>query len=113
MTRLKELRESSGKSMAQVSRDMNIPYTTYVGYEKGAREPNSETLIALASYYNVSVDYIIGRSDISSATDGEEEYLLAARSKDGKQAVRRLTKKQYEIASALIDSLELNEDENL
>ncbi len=114
MTRLEELRKTQGKSMAQVARDLNIPYTTYVGYEKGAREPNSESLIAFASYYNVSVDYIIGRNSASAENgEGEEEYLLAARSKDGKQAVRRLTKKQYEIAKSVIESLELNEDENL
>ena len=39
-----------------------MPYTTYVNYEKGTREPNSETLIALANFYETSVDYLIGKS---------------------------------------------------
>lgn len=38
-------------------------YTTYVGYEKNEREPNSEALVALADFFNCSVDYLIGRSD--------------------------------------------------
>lgn len=64
MIRLKELREYSKKSMAQVARDLSIPYTTYVNYEKGTREPNSETLIMLADYFDCSVDYLLYRSDI-------------------------------------------------
>ena len=61
--RIKELRNERHLSMAQVARDLNIPYTTYVNYEKEAREPNSELLIQLDDYFNCSVDYLIGRSD--------------------------------------------------
>ena len=61
--RIKELRNERKLSMAQVARDLNIPYTTYVNYEKEAREPNSELLIQLADYFNCSVDYLIGRSN--------------------------------------------------
>lgn len=60
MTKLKELRESRHLSMKDVARALNIPYTTYVNYEKGDREPNSEFLIAIAQFYNVTIDYIIG-----------------------------------------------------
>ncbi|MBQ9461186.1 MAG: helix-turn-helix transcriptional regulator [Clostridia bacterium] len=60
MLRLKSLREENKKTMAQVARDLGIPYTTYVNYEKGEREPNSETLILLADYFNCSIDYLIG-----------------------------------------------------
>ncbi len=63
MNRLKQLRKELNKSMADVARDLNIPYTTYVNYEKEAREPNSETLIALADYFHCSVDFLICRSD--------------------------------------------------
>lgn len=59
MLRLKSLREENKKTMAQVARDLGIPYTTYVNYEKGEREPNSETLILLADYFNCSIDYLI------------------------------------------------------
>ena len=49
--------------MAEAARDLEIPYTTYVGYEKGDREPNSEMLIKISNYYGVSVDYLICRSN--------------------------------------------------
>ena len=63
MNRIKELRVSKGISMRQAALDLGMPYTTYVNYEKGAREPNSETLILLADYFNTSIDYLLGKSD--------------------------------------------------
>lgn len=63
MNRIKELRTEKNISMREASRLLNIPYTTYVNYEKGYREPNSEQLIALAQFYDTSIDYLIGRSD--------------------------------------------------
>lgn len=53
--------------MKEAARGLGIPYTTYVGYEKGDREPNSEMLIKIASFFSVSVDYLICRSDDRNA----------------------------------------------
>ena len=61
--RLKELREQRGKNIRDTANELGMPYTTYINYEKGLREPNSETLILLANHYGVSIDYLIGRSD--------------------------------------------------
>lgn len=63
MIRLKELRLEKGMNMRQTAIALNIPYTTYISYEKAEREPNSETLIMLADYFNCSIDYLIGRTD--------------------------------------------------
>ena len=61
--RLKYLREKSGKTMRETASELGLPYTTYINYEKELREPNSETLVMLANHYDVSVDYLIGRSE--------------------------------------------------
>lgn len=61
--RLKELRTQRKMNMRQTALALGIPYTTYISYEKGDREPNSEMLINLADFFNCSVDYLIGRSD--------------------------------------------------
>lgn len=61
MFRIKELRENKGLNMKEAARLLNMPYTTYVNYEKGLREPTSEVLILLANFYDTSVDYIVGR----------------------------------------------------
>lgn len=58
--RLKQLRENKGYNMRQMAAALNLPYTTYVNYEKGEREPNSEQLILFSKYFDVSIDYIIG-----------------------------------------------------
>ena len=63
MLRLKELREKRKLNMRQAAKALGIPYTTYISYEKGDREPNSEMLINLADFYNCSIDFLIGRDD--------------------------------------------------
>ena len=59
MNRMKELRQVLGISMKEAARKLNMPYTTYVNYEKGVREPNSETLIEIANFFNTSIDYLL------------------------------------------------------
>lgn len=60
--KLRELRTELNLNMKQASEKLGISYTTYVGYEKNEREPNSETLIKLADFYKCSVDYLIGKT---------------------------------------------------
>lgn len=76
MTRLKDLRLATNKSMAQVSRELNMAYTTYVGYEKGEREPNSETLILLSKYFNCTIDYLLGKTEDSNITIPVAENII-------------------------------------
>lgn len=63
MFRIKELRIKKNISMRQAAKDLGIPYTTYISYEKETHEPNSELLIKMADYFNCSIDYLIGRSN--------------------------------------------------
>jgi len=67
MNLLKQLRIRRGLSMKEVAAQMDMPYTTYVNYEKGAREPGSETLIRFADFYGVTIDYLIGRESAPEA----------------------------------------------
>lgn len=62
MNRIPELRKERGISMKQAAEQLGMPYTTYVNYEKGVRQANSETLIDLANFYNTSIDYMLGKS---------------------------------------------------
>ena len=72
MIRLRELREEKGLNMSQAAKALGTKYTTYISYEKGEREPNSEWLIKAATFFNVSIDYLIGFSDIKKpATIGD------------------------------------------
>lgn len=69
MLRIKQLRESKGLNMREAARILNMPYTTYVNYEKGLREPTSEVLILLANFYETTVDYLVGRSPSNVESD--------------------------------------------
>lgn len=60
--RMQLLREEKGLNMKEAATQLQLPYTTYRNYEQGLREPNSETLVQIANFYEVSVDYLIGRS---------------------------------------------------
>lgn len=62
MNNMSILRKAKGLTMRDVAKALGLPYTTYVNYEKGDREPSSEILIAIADYYNTTVDYLIGKT---------------------------------------------------
>ena len=61
--RLKELRKTKGVSQLKLAMDLNTNQNTISRYETGEREPGIVELIALADYFNVSVDYLIGRTN--------------------------------------------------
>lgn len=60
MNMIRELRVYNNLTMKQAAEALGLPYTTYVNYEKGTREPNSETLKKIADFYKVTVDYLLG-----------------------------------------------------
>lgn len=60
---LKKLRLQKKKTQLQVQMDTGIEQALLSKYESGQRIPPTETLIALADYYGVSMDYIMGRTD--------------------------------------------------
>ena len=60
MNRIRDLRLERNMTMREVAQKLKIPYTTYVNYEKGLREPNSEMLIKIANFHGVTIDYLLG-----------------------------------------------------
>jgi len=61
--RLYQLRKSKGISQITVQMDTGIDQSLLSKFEKGVRIPPTETLIKLADFYNVSIDYILYRTD--------------------------------------------------
>ncbi len=59
--RLKELRIRENLSQEIIALDLNIARSTYSCYETGKNEPDICTLVKLADYYKVSLDYLAGR----------------------------------------------------
>ena len=61
--RIRDLREDVDLTQKQVGEAINVPQRTYAYYESGQRMVPPQVLCALADFYNVSVDYILGRVD--------------------------------------------------
>ena len=60
--RLQELREDRGISRKDLAASLNITVSALGMYEQGRREPNMEMLIRLADYFDVTLDFLVGRS---------------------------------------------------
>jgi len=61
--RLKELRRERHISQLKLALDLNINQNTISRYENMEREADYETLIKIADYFDVSLDYLLGRVD--------------------------------------------------
>lgn len=61
--RIRELREDNDYTQTQVAEYLNMKQPQYSRYEKGYRDIPSDILIALADFYDTTVDYILGRAD--------------------------------------------------
>ena len=59
---LQNLVKLSKKSQKQIAQELGLLYQRFNFYVKGQREPDNNTLCALADYFGVSTDYLLGRS---------------------------------------------------
>lgn len=64
--RLRELREEKEIPQFKVAQDLGSHKNTYQGYESAVRRLSLEALDKVAFYFNVSIDYLLGRTDIRS-----------------------------------------------
>ncbi len=62
-TRLIACRKMSGSTQKQIAEAAGISLRIYQYYEAGERDATSKVLIALADYFGVTLDYLVGRSD--------------------------------------------------
>lgn len=62
-TRLKELRKSKGITQIALQMQTGIEQSLISKFESGERVPPTETLVLFAEFYNVSIDYILLRTD--------------------------------------------------
>lgn len=62
-TRIKQLREQKGITQLKMAMDLNMNQNTISRYESGVHQADYNTLIAIADYFDVSIDYILMRTD--------------------------------------------------
>ncbi|MBR3919851.1 MAG: helix-turn-helix transcriptional regulator [Clostridia bacterium] len=61
--RLRELRKKKGISQLKLAMDLNMNQNSVSRYENGEREADYVTLIKIADYFNVSIDFLLERTD--------------------------------------------------
>ena len=86
--RLIELRKEKHVSQRELGNLLGISDAAYGRYERGIAEPNVESLIKLADFYNVSIDYLVGRSDIRNVDELAKK--IVSLSDEEKQSVSGL-----------------------
>ncbi|GEA30232.1 helix-turn-helix domain-containing protein [Clostridium diolis] len=67
--RLRELRSEKGVVQKDVANFLNITTSAYGFYEQGKRVPDTDIMIKLSNYFNVSLDYLLGKTDVRNYTD--------------------------------------------
>lgn len=103
--RLKELREEKELTQAELGEKLGISRNTIASWESNRRTPELETAKQLADYFNVSIDYLLGRTDIRKFSL-DIENIAAMRSKelegyeelpdDAKKMLQAIVKEYYE-----------------
>lgn len=61
--RIKDLRQDADLTQAEISKYLYISQRAYSHYENGTRDIPINILISIADFYNVSIDYLLGRSN--------------------------------------------------
>lgn len=81
--RLKILRQEKNVLQKDIANYLNISASAYGFYEQGKRTPDANIIKKLADYFNVSVDYLIGKTNIKESADdilNNENYTIALHS---------------------------------
>lgn len=75
MEHLKELRKKSNLLQQDIANFLGIDRTTYAKWEIGKHDPDLSSIIKLADFFDVSVDYLLGRSDAKEQPNEPMPYI--------------------------------------
>lgn len=120
MKRLKELRLEKNLYQKDVASVLGIDRTTYVKYEREQSEPNYDTLQQLADFFDVSIDYLLGRTATKnppSAIEGENNIakeiiegfqegkaMIAGKGKDGIDTIP-VSDEEFEVMKNMLEAM--------
>ena len=94
--RLKATRERKGLKQNRVALYLGVHNSTLAKYESGEREPDNETLMRLAEYYEIKVEWILSGEPNSSKTKKDTNF----------EAYKRLSQDDKKIVDDMIKALE-------
>ena len=80
--RIRNMREDMDKTQKEVAQYLSCSQVAYSYYEIGRRDIPTAMLIRLARYYNCSVDYLLGITDIKEPYPEKKESKITIKKKD-------------------------------
>lgn len=111
--RLVELRKIKDVTQEDVAYFIGVTRPAYTAYESGRRQPDYEILQKLADYFNVTTDYLLGRSDIAYQDDSNKPSEIDEHDNlqpTPPERIRKFYKKVGELSSESLALLEEQTD---
>lgn len=104
--RLKNLRESKGWTQEELGKKLHLGKSSISMYEKGDRVPSHDILLNIADIFDVSVDYLLGKTEVKNYNnpyDTKLEEVLFSKAKD-------LTESEKQTILNVINAIKKNAD---
>ena len=121
-TVLKSLRTAKGMTQDELAKSLKISRSTVGMYENGSREPDYEMLELIADYFNVDINYLLGRTNRTTVLP--DSYYLNEDAKDLVQflfenpeykvlfdASRKVKKEDIDFVKQMMDRMRNNPDD--
>lgn len=111
--RLRTLRTNKGLSQQDFAKQLGISKSSVNMYERGEREPSFEMLEVIADYFNVDMDYLLGKSEFTNKfqwlqimnSNQSATNVLKIAGRDGSYEERRLTDEQLAALKAILSQM--------
>lgn len=105
MNRIKFLREEKGIYQKDLAKLLNVSIPAINYYENEKRSLDTKSALILAEYFNVSVDYLLGKSDIRNSENNADDLLGLAKVGFTKENYNPPTEKQKEQIRTIIETI--------
>jgi transcriptional regulator with XRE-family HTH domain len=106
--RLKSLREELGLNQSSLAKNLGISASTIGMYEQNRRTPDNEMLTKIAEYFNVSTDYLLGRTDIRNI---ENKNIKPDEEKDIEELLEKTMKELQEQQGLMLNGEIVDEND--
>ena len=113
--RLKELTNQKNMTQDELGKVLNVSGKTIGTWERDSRQPNIETINALANYFNVSTDYLLGRKENSKTKNDDKQVdLTGIGQKEDEEKIfsyegKEIPRQDLELIRRILETGEYNE----
>ncbi|MED3888186.1 helix-turn-helix transcriptional regulator [Priestia aryabhattai] len=97
--RIAKLRKEKGLSQYELAERLGFSRGKLANYEQGSRQPDYDTLQLIATYFDVSTDYLLGKSDIPSTSATNNNIIDTLTGKDEKDIAKRMEKIKEDLSN--------------